>query len=82
MKSVKTYPIDLVLYVFKSLGFNDFVTQISLRDPENKQKYIGDDEAWNKAENAILLQRVNSDTLHSYVNSENGFWYYYDQSVS
>jgi len=46
--------IDLVLYVFKSLGFHDFVTQISLRDPENKQKYIGGDEAWNKAEKAII----------------------------
>ncbi len=46
--------IDLVLFVFKSLGFEDFVTQISLRDPENKQKYIGDDEAWNKAEKAII----------------------------
>jgi threonyl-tRNA synthetase len=46
--------IDLVMYVFKSLGFNDFVTQISLRDPENKQKYIGDDEAWTKAEKAII----------------------------
>lgn len=46
--------IDLVLYVFKSLGFEDFITQISLRDPENKQKYIGDDEAWEKAEQAIL----------------------------
>ena len=46
--------IDLVLYVFESLGFNDFVTQISLRDPGNKQKYIGDDEAWDKAENAII----------------------------
>ncbi len=46
--------IDLVLYVFKSLGFEDFMTQISLRDPENKQKYIGDDEAWDKAEKAIV----------------------------
>lgn len=46
--------IDLVLYVFNSLGFEDFVTQISLRDPENKQKYIGDDEAWEKAERAII----------------------------
>lgn len=46
--------IDLVLYVFKSMGFNDFVTQISLRDPENKDKYIGDDEAWDKAESAII----------------------------
>lgn len=46
--------IDLVLYVFRSLGFEDFVTQISLRDPDNKEKYIGDDEAWNKAEQAII----------------------------
>ena len=46
--------IDLVLYVFKSLGFKDFVTQISLRDPENKAKYIGDDEAWEKSERAII----------------------------
>jgi len=46
--------IDLVLYVFKSLGFEDFITQISLRDPEDKQKYIGDDSAWDKAETAII----------------------------
>lgn len=46
--------IDLVLYVFNSLGFDDFVTQISLRDSENKEKYIGDDEAWDKAEKAII----------------------------
>ena len=36
----------------------------------------------NKAENAILLQRIKSDTLHNYINSENGFWYYYDISIS
>ncbi|WP_422004460.1 threonine--tRNA ligase [Roseivirga pacifica] len=46
--------IDLVLYVFESLGFADYTAQISLRDPENKQKYIGSDEAWNKAESAII----------------------------
>jgi threonyl-tRNA synthetase len=46
--------IDLVLYVFGSLGFGDFTAQISLRDPENKQKYIGTDENWEKAENAIV----------------------------
>lgn len=46
--------IDLVLYVFGSLGFADFTAQISLRDPENKQKYIGSDENWEKAENAIV----------------------------
>ncbi|MFN1219127.1 threonine--tRNA ligase [Chryseobacterium kwangjuense] len=46
--------IDLTLYVFKSLGFEDFVTQVSLRDPENREKYIGSDENWEKAENAII----------------------------
>jgi threonyl-tRNA synthetase len=45
--------IDLVLYVFGSLGFEDFSAQVSLRDPENKTKYFGSDEAWDKAENAI-----------------------------
>lgn len=46
--------IDLVLYVFGSLGFADFTAQISLRDPENREKYIGSDENWEKAENAIV----------------------------
>ncbi|MEN8825004.1 MAG: threonine--tRNA ligase [Wenyingzhuangia sp.] len=46
--------IDLVLYVFGSLGFEDFTAQVSLRDPENPTKYIGSDENWNKAENAII----------------------------
>jgi len=46
--------IDLVLYVFGSLGFENFTAQVSLRDPENKQKYIGSDENWEKAENAII----------------------------
>ncbi len=46
--------IDLVLYVFGSLGFEDFTAQVSLRDPENPDKYIGEDKNWVKAENAIL----------------------------
>jgi len=46
--------IDLVLYVFKALGFEDFTAQISLRDPDNKEKYIGSDENWEKAEQAII----------------------------
>ncbi len=46
--------IDIVIYVFSSLGFEDFTTQISLRDPEDKEKYIGSDENWEKAENAII----------------------------
>lgn len=46
--------IDLVLYVFKSLGFDDYTAQVSLRDPENKSKYIGSDENWDLAESAII----------------------------
>ncbi|MDH4058324.1 MAG: threonine--tRNA ligase [Cyclobacteriaceae bacterium] len=45
--------IDLVLHVFKSLGFENYTAQVSLRDPENKAKYIGADELWDKAEQEI-----------------------------
>jgi len=45
--------IDLVLYVFKALGFEEYTAQVSLRDPENKEKYIGADELWDKAEREI-----------------------------
>ena len=51
--------IDLVLYVFNNLGFKDFIAQVSLRDPENKEKYIGSDENWEKAENAIITAAKN-----------------------
>lgn len=46
--------IDIILYVFKTLDFKDFTAQISLRDPNNKEKYIGTDENWAKAEQAII----------------------------
>jgi threonyl-tRNA synthetase len=46
--------IDLVLYIFKTLSFEDFTAQISLRDKEKPEKYIGNNENWDKAENAIL----------------------------
>lgn len=46
--------IDLVLYVFGSLGFENFKAQVSLRDPNSPEKYIGSDENWEKAEAAIL----------------------------
>ena len=46
--------IDLILYVFKTLKMTDFMAQVSLRDPENKTKYIGTDENWAKAEQAII----------------------------
>jgi threonyl-tRNA synthetase len=46
--------IDLVLYVFGALGFENYTAQISLRDPENKTKYIGSDENWQLAEQSII----------------------------
>ena len=46
--------IDLILYVFKTLKMTDYMAQISLRDPKNTEKYIGSDENWNKAEQAII----------------------------
>ncbi len=46
--------IDIVFIIFKALEFDDYVTQISLRDPENQQKYIGSAETWDKAEKAIV----------------------------
>lgn len=46
--------IDLVLYVFGALGFEEYTAQISLRDPENRAKYIGSDENWVLAEAAII----------------------------
>ena len=46
--------VDLVLYIFESLGFDDFTAQVSLRDPENRTKYIGTDEAWARSEAAIV----------------------------
>ena len=46
--------IDLVLYIFKTLDFKDYTAQVSLRDPEKPEKYIGSDENWVKAEAAII----------------------------
>jgi len=46
--------IDIVLHIFRILEFKDYTAQISLRDPNNKEKYIGSDENWEKAESAII----------------------------
>jgi threonyl-tRNA synthetase len=46
--------IDLVQFIFKAVNLSEFTAQISLRDPENKEKYIGSDENWEKAEKAII----------------------------
>ena len=46
--------IDIILYIFKTLDFQDYTAQISLRDPDDKEQYIGSDENWDKAEKAII----------------------------
>ena len=46
--------MDIIFYIFKALDFENFEAQISLRDPNNKQKYVGTDENWEKAERAII----------------------------
>jgi len=46
--------VDIVLYVLKTLNFEEYTAQLSLRDPANKEKYIGSDENWEKAESAIM----------------------------
>ena len=60
--------IDLVLYVFKALDFTDFVVQVSLRDKENREKYIGSDENWEKAEASIIkaAKEKNMETIIEY----------------
>ncbi|HNY15804.1 MAG TPA: threonine--tRNA ligase, partial [Bacteroidales bacterium] len=66
--------IDLVLYVFKVLNFNDFSAQISLRDPENRQKYIGTDENWEKAEKAIIEAAAAKNLETTIVKGEAAFY--------
>ncbi len=46
--------IDIIMRIFKALSFDNFITQISLRDPNTPEKYIGSDENWEKAEKAIM----------------------------
>ncbi len=60
--------IDLVMYVFGSLGFEDFTAQISLRDKEDRSKYIGSDENWERAEQAIIqaAKEKNLNTVTEY----------------
>ena len=60
--------IDLVMYVFGSLGFENFTAQISLRDKEDRSKYIGSDENWERAEQAIIqaAKEKNLNTVTEY----------------
>ena len=60
--------IDIVLYIFRTLKFDKFTAQVSLRDPNNTEKYIGSDENWEKAESAIIEAAKNKglDTIVEY----------------
>lgn len=66
--------IDLVLYVFGSLGFENFTAQVSLRDPENPDKYIGSLENWEKAENAILKATMEKGLTYTVKTGEAAFY--------
>lgn len=66
--------IDLVLYVFGSLGFENFSTQVSVRDPENPAKYIGDVALWEKAEQAIINAAEDKGLDYTIVAGEAAFY--------
>ncbi len=66
--------IDLVLYVFKSLGFKNFSTQVSLRDPDKPEKYIGNLKNWEMAENAIINAAIEKDLNYSLEKGEAAFY--------
>ena len=66
--------IDLILYIFRILNFNDFTAQVSLRDPENKQKYIGSDENWEKAERDIIEAAAQKNLETTVVTGEAAFY--------
>ncbi|HLT32677.1 MAG TPA: threonine--tRNA ligase, partial [Aquaticitalea sp.] len=66
--------IDLVLYVFGSLGFENFRTQVSIRDPKTPEKYIGNLENWEKAENAIINAAKDKGLDYEIVEGEAAFY--------
>jgi threonyl-tRNA synthetase len=66
--------IDLILYIFKILNFNDFTAQVSLRDPDNKQKYIGSDENWERAERDIIEAAAEKNLVTTVVTGEAAFY--------
>ncbi len=66
--------IDLVLYVFGSLGFENFTTQVSIRDPENPDKYIGNLDNWEKAEQAIINAAEDKGLNYVIVTGEAAFY--------
>ena len=66
--------IDLVLYVFGSLGFENFSTQVSIRDPKKPEKYIGDTDNWDKAEQAIINAAEDKGLNYTVVEGEAAFY--------
>ena len=66
--------IDLIQYVFKILNFNDYTAQVSLRDPDNKQKYIGSDENWERAERDIIEAAAEKKLETTVVTGEAAFY--------
>ncbi len=66
--------IDIVLLIFKALDFKEFITQISLRDPNNSEKYIGSDENWEKAQKAIIEVAQESGLEYVIVEGEAAFY--------
>jgi threonyl-tRNA synthetase len=66
--------IDLMLYVYKVMNFNDYTAQISLRDPDNKEKYIGSDENWEKAEQDIIAAAAKKQLKTVVVKGEAAFY--------
>ncbi len=74
MKEEFKNAIDLVQWVFKSLNFNEYTAQISLRDPNNKEKYIGNDENWEKAQKAIIEAAGEKRLITTIVEGEAAFY--------
>ena len=66
--------IDIIYTVFKAFDFQDFVAQVSLRDPENHEKYIGSDENWEKAEKAIIEATQEKNMQTTIVKGEAAFY--------
>ena len=66
--------IDIVLYIFKTLSFEDYTAQISLRDPKDTKKYIGSDENWDKAQCAIIEAAAEKGLKTTVVEGEAAFY--------
>jgi len=66
--------IDIVLLIFKALDFKEYITQISLRDPNNNEKYIGSDENWEKAQQAIIEVAQETGLEYNIVEGEAAFY--------